>query len=339
VSSRLFCVGLSSLEITPAEREILRRDSPGGVILFRRNIESVEQVRALTQEIRSLPGRPLLCVDQEGGAVDRFREMLGPMISFGRAAQLHLSRRAGELAGEACATLGFDMDLAPVVDRRLSGAGERILAERAAAADPLLVIRAATEFLQGLHSRGVGGCVKHFPGLGRARLDTHRELPVLADDTEEATRDLAPFEATMQQAGAVMISHAAGSDGVPASLSPGRATDLLRRDLGFTGAALSDDLEMGALAGFGGLPQRCAAAARAGCDLLLVCSRIEIYAECLETVMRDVPEERRAEAASRLESYRRHLATIRETARTPDRSLAQLIADITELRETPGPRF
>lgn len=339
MSSRLFCIGLSGIEITRPEREILQRDSPGSVILFRRNIESVEQIRRLTEEIRALPGRPLLCVDQEGGAVDRFRDLLGPMISFARAAKLRLSRRAGELAGEACATLGFDVDLAPVVDRRLPGAGEKVLAERTAAADPLPVIQAATEFLQGLHSRGVGACVKHFPGLGRARLDTHLELPVLPDDEEEAMRDLAPFQATMEEAGAVMISHAAGPDGVPASLSPGRATGLLRRELGFTGAALSDDLEMGALASFGGLPQRCVAAARAGCDLLLVCSRIEVYAECIETVTREVSEERRAEAASRLESYRRHLETLREAARTPDPSPAQLIADMRELKETSGPSF
>lgn len=332
MSSRLFGVGLSGIEITHSEREILRRDSPGSVILFRRNIESAEQIRRLTGEIRGLPGRPLLCVDQEGGAVDRFRDLLGPMLSFGRAAEQGLSRRAGELAGEACATLGFDVDLAPVVDRRLPGAGERVLAERAAAADPLPVIRAATEFLEGLHSRGVGACVKHFPGLGRARLDTHRELPVLAADEEEATRDLAPFEATMEKAGAVMISHAAGPDGVPASLSPGWATGLLREKLAFTGAAFSDDLEMGALAGFGPLPERCAAAARAGCDLLFVCSRLEVYAECVETVTREVPEERRAEAASRLESYGRRLEAIREAAPTPDRSLAELIADMRELQ-------
>ena len=331
MSSRLFGVGLSGIEITRSENEILERYPCGSVILFRRNIESVEQVRRLTAQIRTLPGRPLLCVDQEGGAVDRFRDLLGPLISFGRAAQWGLSRRAGELAGEACATLGFDVDLAPGADRRLPGAGESVLAERAAAADPLVVSRAAAEFLEGLHARGVGGCVKHFPGLGRATLDTHRELPILIADEQEETRDLAPFEATMEKAGAVMISHAAGPDRVPASLSFDLATGLLRGRLGFAGAAFSDDLEMGALAGFGGLPERCAAAARAGCDLLLVCSRIEAYPACVEMVVREVPEERRAEAASRLGNYRRHLDVIRGAAAPADRPVAQLAADIREL--------
>ncbi|MGH9318174.1 MAG: glycoside hydrolase family 3 N-terminal domain-containing protein [Thermoanaerobaculia bacterium] len=336
MSSRLFGVGLSGTSITRSEREILQAYPCGAVILFRRNIESAEQTRGLTREISDLPGRPLLCVDEEGGAVDRFRDLLGPLISFGRAAERGLCRRAGELAGEACARLGFDVDLAPVVDRRLPGASETVLAERAAAGDPPAVARAAKEFLDGLHSRGVGGCVKHFPGLGRASLDTHRELPVLPADEEEMARDLAPFKATMEDAGAVMISHAAGPDAVPASLSRGQTTGLLRGTLGFTGAAFSDDLEMGALAGFGGLPQRCAAAARAGCDLLFVCSRTEAYAACVETVTREVPEQRRDEAASRLESYRRRLEGIRAAARIPDRPLAELITDIRGLGELSG---
>src|SRR5262249_45438157 len=162
------------------------------------------------------------------------------------AAERGLAREAGQLAGEACAQMGFDIDLAPVVDRLLPGASERILAERAASADPAAVARAASDFLIGLHESGVGGCVKHFPGLGRANLDTHKELPRIPADLREEQLDLAPFIATMETAGAVMISHAADPDGVPASLSREAAQGLLRERLGFTGAAFSDDLEMGA---------------------------------------------------------------------------------------------
>jgi len=129
--SRVFAVGLQGSEISAQERKILEAHPPWAVILFRRNIESVEQVIALTGDIHGLPGAPRICVDQEGGPVDRFRDLLGPAISF-RAAAAGAARRAGELAGEACARLGFDVDLAPVVDRLLPGAYERVLRDRCA---------------------------------------------------------------------------------------------------------------------------------------------------------------------------------------------------------------
>lgn len=335
--SRLFGVGVQGTALTPTEREILTKSPPWSVILFRRNIESLDQVRDLVSEIRSLPGPPRLCVDQEGGPVDRFRDLFGPSISFRQASEAGLARRAGELAGEACARLGFDVDLAPVVDRLLPGKSERVLRDRCAAENPDEIARAASEFLDGLHARGVGGCVKHFPGLGRAALDTHKDLPRIPADLREEERDLSPFAATMGEAGAVMISHAAGPDGVPASLSRATVHGLLRNRLGFAGAAFSDDLEMGALAAFGGLPGRCAAAARAGCDLLFVCSRIDLYPEAVEMVTREVSEERRVEAAVRLKRYGGHLEQTRRRARVPDRPLAELMADIRALHGQASP--
>jgi beta-N-acetylhexosaminidase len=331
--SRVFGVGLQGTEISAQERGILESHPPWAVILFRRNLESAEQVIRLTADIRGLPGTPRICVDQEGGPVDRFRDLFGSAISFRGAAAAGAARRAGELAGEACARLGFDVDLAPVVDRLLPGASERVLKDRCAPGDPADVSRAAQDFLAGLHAKGVGGCVKHFPGLGRASLDTHKELPVIPHDPDEEARDLAPFEATMAAAGAVMISHAAGEDGLPASLSRAVATGLLRGTLGFEGAAFSDDLEMGALSAVApSLPERCAAASRAGCDLLFVCSRIAEYPDCVERVRAEVPPERLAEAAARLDRYARHLDGLRAAAARPDRPLSELIADIADLK-------
>ncbi|HEY6928315.1 MAG TPA: glycoside hydrolase family 3 N-terminal domain-containing protein [Thermoanaerobaculia bacterium] len=317
--------------MTAEERRLLQRRPPWAVILFRRNIEAVDQLRDLTEDLASLPGRPLLCLDQEGGPVDRLRELFGPTISFRRAAERGLAREAGQLAGEACARMGIDIDLAPVVDRLLPGASERILAERAAAPDPETISPAASDFLDGLNEWGIGGCVKHFPGLGRADLDTHKALPRIPEDAEEEELDLAPFTATMAQAGAVMISHAAGPDGEPASLSREKAHGLLRGRLGFSGAAFSDDLEMGALASFGGLPQRCALASRAGCDLLFVCSRIGEYEECVEAVEEAVPADRRVEASDRLDGYARHLRDLRAAASRPQRPIEAFLEHVRKL--------
>ncbi len=336
MSSRLFGVGIKGPELRPEEREIFRRHPPRAVILFRRNIESVDQLLRLTGEIRRLPQRPLLCLDQEGGPVDRLRDLLGPTISFRDAARLGLSRRAGELAGEACAGFGFDVDLAPVLDRLLPGASERVLKDRCASADPIEIATAAAEFLRGLKASGVGGCIKHFPGLGRADLDTHKELPSIPQDPREEERDLAPFRATMKEAGAVMISHAAGPEGRPASLSREVGEGLLRGRLGFTGAAFSDDLEMGALSAFGDLRERCVQASAAGCDFLFICSRIELYPDCVAAVEKNVPLERRARAARRLDSYARHVEKLRATARPVERPISELIAEIRELRDRAG---
>ncbi|MDQ6891778.1 MAG: hypothetical protein M3167_03760 [Acidobacteriota bacterium] len=317
-AGRVFGVGIGGPALADEERRILERNPPWAIVLFRRNLPSAESVVRLVEELKRLPGPPVLCVDQEGGPVDRFRGILGSTASFRDVSRAGLARRAGELAGRACRHLGFDVDFAPVVDRELPGASDRVLAGRCAASDPGQVVEAALEFLLGLHAEGVGGCVKHFPGLGRADLDTHQTLPLLPDDPEEEARDLAPFAATMELAGAVMVSHAAGPEGLPASLSPLRIQHLLRRSLGFRGAVFSDDLEMGALSAFGDLPDRCVEAMRAGCDLLNVCSRIDEYADCVDAVERDVAGTRLDEAASRLADYRDRLAEFRERAPHPD---------------------
>ena len=327
----LFGVGLAGPALDPSERAILERLPPFAVILFKRNIETERQLADLCDEIRSLPGNPLLCLDQEGGRVDRLREVAGPFPSFHDAARTGNSRRAGEVAGEACARFGIRVDLAPVVDRRVAGAGETVLGNRAADDDPDAVTAAGRDFLEGLHSRGVGGCLKHFPGLGRAQFDTHLTLPQVPEDEDERARDLAPFRALHELAGAVMVSHAASTrDPRPASLNPDVATRLLRDVVGFDGATFSDDLEMGALAQFGGLPERSAAALQAGCDLLFVCSRLEEYADCVARVEADVSDERRAEAAGRLNRYANRLTVLK---RATTRSLGAIAADVSRLRE------
>ena len=336
MSSRLFAAGVSGPRLTDSERRLLSQSPPLGAILFRRNIESAEQLQALIAELRAC-GVALLFVDEEGGPVDRLRDLLAPLPSFRRAAAAGRAREAGALAGESLRTLGFDVDLAPVVDRAVPNAGAAVLGERAASGEPGEVIRAADAFLGGLHAAGVGGCLKHFPGLGRARLDTHESLPTIPPDPHQDALDLAPFDSLMEKARAVMVSHAAGPDGVPASLSYARATSQLRDVLDFDGAAFSDDLEMGALSAFGALPERAAAAARAGCDLLLVCGGLDSYAACLEAVERDVPAARRAEALERLAGYEAHVKELRRTrAALPamDAAITRIAGRIREFGES-----
>jgi beta-N-acetylhexosaminidase len=330
VTGRLFAVGLEGPRLVPREREILAADPPWGVILFRRNLEDVPTLEGLTADLRAL-GIAHLLLDQEGGPVDRLRDLVAAAPALRRLAATGAARRAGLATGAMLSRLGFDVDLAPVVDRAVEGAGSLVLGDRCAGEDPEAIVRAAGAFLEGLHARGVGGCLKHFPGLGRATLDTHAALPIVPRDPVQEVRDLEPFRRLMDQAGAVMVSHAAAPDGVPASLSAEIATRWLRGGLRFDGAAFSDDLEMGALAGFGELPERCARASAAGCDLLLVCRRIEEYPACAAAVERGFPESRRAEAAARLDGYAAQLDGLRRAAGPPRESLAEVRAEFAAL--------
>ena len=330
MSGGLFGVGLAGPVLERSEREILAAAVPRGVILFRRNIEDEARLARLIGELRELGVRHVF-VDQEGGPVDRLRDLVAPTPSLRKTAGAGTARRAGAAVGAMLARLGFDVDLAPVVDRAVADGGALVLGERSASVSPAEVAAAAGDFLDGLHSQGVAGCLKHFPGLGRAALDTHKSLPVVPPDPAEDALDLAPFQALMERARAVMVSHAAGPDGVPASLSPDVSISLLRGRLGFSGAAFSDDLEMGALEAFGDLPERCVRAASAGCDLLFVCRRIEVYTACVEAVERLVPGARRQEASARLDAYGAHVAALRRAAGTPEVTLAAIRAELRSL--------
>jgi beta-N-acetylhexosaminidase len=329
----LFLVGVESTALAPAERRLLEEFPPAGVLLFARNVESAPQVRRLGDEIGRLAPEALLFADQEGGAVDRFRAITGPSISFSRACGLGREREAGALAGELCAALSVDVDLAPVVDRAVEGAGREILGERCASEDPNRVAAAAGAFLDGLETWGVAGCLKHFPGLGRAAVDSHRELPAVPEDAEEARLDLAPFVALAPRAFAVMVSHAATSAaGLPASLDPAVVGGLLRGRVGFEGLAISDDLEMGALSAFGPPPERAARAFAAGCDLLCIGRELSALPAAARLIARGSGPARLEEAARRHARFRERLRALRRETRAIPRQIAEITAGIGRLR-------
>jgi beta-N-acetylhexosaminidase len=330
--SRFFIVGVGGAELEPEERELLWRHPPGGILLFARNIGSEEGLRSLAASIRETVSSALLMVDQEGGPVDRFRAIAGESISFARAASLGRAGQAGRLAGELCGLFGVDMDLAPVVDRAVPGAGSLVLRERCASEDPRTVARAGREFIGGLAEFGVASCLKHFPGLGRAAADTHVSLPLIEPDPGERERDLEPFARLRRRADAVMVSHAAvSSPELPATMDPAVATGLLRTELESRKAALSDDLEMGALAGWGPVSERAAAAFAAGCDLLVIGSGSAPLPEAVARLEAGAPPERVAEADARLRRLRARVRRLRDSGKPP-RPLHEIVEEARELR-------
>lgn len=273
MKSFLVC-GVAGVSLEPGERELLAALQPGGVILFARNIVTGDQVRALVGELQAMPAAPVVVVDLEGGRVNRLRPVVGelPSPAAAGAAGDAASRALGEAVGAACAWLGIGGVYAPVVDVAVPGGtvGEE---ERCFGSDPARVIQRAAAFLAGVESYGVCPCLKHYPGLGGGRVDSHLELPVLGDEVRAQRRVFSALEGPGR---AVMVAHAlapALGEGVaPASLS---RTVVSALEWWTGGPVVADDLEMGALAAFGSLPERAAAAVLAGCDQVLVCNALE----------------------------------------------------------------
>jgi beta-N-acetylhexosaminidase len=266
--------GVAGPALDDGERLVLENLQPAGLILFARNVRSAGQVAELVAALRAFPWRPYIAVDLEGGSVNRLRPILGELPSPARAAAAGAAavRALGEAIGAACAALGIGAVFAPVVD---AGRGEGFvtLEQRCLGGDPDEVVRMATAYLAGIESYGVAACLKHYPGLGSGRVDSHHELPVLDEIVSE---DRKAFIELAAPGRAVMVAHALapalGEASRPASLSETVVAPLREAECG---PIIADDLEMGALARYGSIAERATAALLAGCDQVLVCNALE----------------------------------------------------------------
>ncbi len=274
---------LQGATLSDEERDLLLRDPVGGVILFRRNFESPEQLCELTADIRAIRPQLLIAVDHEGGRVQRFRDgftRLPPMAHLGQlcqetpAAALELARDCGWLLAAELIAHGIDLSFTPVLD--LDCGISSVIGDRAFGARSEPVIALAGELMAGMHEAGMATTGKHFPGHGAVAADSHLELPIDERDYEaiEAS-DLRPF-ARFARCGldAVMPAHVIYSrcDDQPAGFSAFWLQQVLRQRLGFEGVIFSDDLAMAGARIAGSFAERAAVALEAGCDMVLVCN-------------------------------------------------------------------
>ncbi|GMU67606.1 MAG: hypothetical protein AMXMBFR36_38800 [Acidobacteriota bacterium] len=328
-------VGVEGTRLTAGERKLLARIAPFAVILLPRNLDDAGTLRTLIAEIRAASPGSLLALDAEGGRVDRLRRIVAPAPAAATLGDCDptFSRRAGRLVGASLRAFDFDLDFAPVVDLD-HGLEGNALDRRCFGSTPRGVIARAKSFLDGLESAGVAGCVKHFPGLGGAPKDTHLEAARIERDREVAIRDLVPFAALAERAGAVMVGHAIYPEldpaERPATLSPPIATELLRKGLEFHGATFSDDLEMGALAKLGTLPELAEASLQAGCDGLLFCRRLEEAPAIAKRLERATNEPRLRQATKRLNDYKMRRKALRE-GKGPTFDLGKVSKSLAEL--------
>ncbi len=335
---QILVVGFDGTEITRQVASLLTRLQPAGVILFARNIKRAEQTWRLLRECQKCVTAPLFtCVDLEGGAVDRFRDALGSAPSAAdvfASGDRALYRKHGEIIGENCRALGFNVDFAPVLDLAFE-ASRGVMGSRAVSADPGETVLYAREFLAGLRAANVFGCGKHFPGLGEGRLDSHHELPVIEKPLKKMWgEDLLPYRTLRRELPMVMISHAAypqvTRDRTPASLSKVWITDILRKKIGYRNLIVSDDLEMGGVLAAAPIREAAVEFMRAGGDLCLICHREDSIEQAYEGLIRAA--ERDSKFARRVqEAARRVLAFKKKCVKTLRQVKAPSSATIEKL--------
>ncbi|HYY94308.1 MAG TPA: glycoside hydrolase family 3 N-terminal domain-containing protein [Pyrinomonadaceae bacterium] len=328
---QLLYIGLPGTELDADARALVEYVSPGGVIIFGRNVAAPEQLRALLDGVRAmLPVEPLFGIDQEGGLVDRLRKIFTPMPAarvIRQHGDLAGARQHGRITGEVLRLLGFNMNFAPVMsimteDRDLLSNG---LYSRSYGRSPGEVLGYTMVYLRGLQGMGCLGCAKHFPGIGAGEVDTHEEMPVIHLTHDDLiAQDLAPYIELFQREDnmvrAVMVSHGgfpdidihrgiAGGRLVPASINPHIVTDLLRDELGYEGLVVTDDLEMGAIAKHCEIEEAALRAILAGEDMILVCARPDIIRRAYDALLKaaregDLPRGRIAKSLRRIAAFK-----------------------------------
>ncbi|NKJ20675.1 beta-N-acetylhexosaminidase [Dyella sp. SG609] len=278
----MLMIGLAGLELSEGERRQLVAPGVSGVLLFARNFASREQVSALIEAIREVAGEDfLVAVDQEGGPVQRFREGFTRLPALARIGAVHernpdeavrlAEEHAWVMASEMRA-IGVDFSFAPVVDL---ARGNAAIGTRAFHANPAVAAELGQAYVRGMHLGGMAAVLKHFPGHGSVAVDTHKAAAVDPRPLEQIRReDLHPFaEGIEARVEAVMMAHVVypAVDAQPAGFSTVWIQQVLRGELGFRGAVISDDISMAAAGAAGGAAARVAAHLDAGCDLVLAC--------------------------------------------------------------------
>ncbi len=296
---QLFIVGLGGTALDATERAWLRLIRPSGFILFRRNMEEPAQTTALLQsaiessaaENEHIP--TLRTVDLEGGLVDRFRDMLGPMPSAAAVAATKSRRDAklhGELIGRAVRLLGFNTTFAPVLDLALP-TSLPVMQTRVYGTDADEVSEYARPFFAGLRTEWVLGCGKHFPGLGGGNRDSHHATPRITRTWQQLwEEDIAPYRDLRPYLSLIMVAHAIysrvhESEEIPASISPFWINTILRKRMGYDGLILTDDMEMGGLLSKTSIEEAAVSALLAGADLLEVCRDPALLLRAYEAVL------------------------------------------------------
>lgn len=285
----------------PADLRLLAREFDlGGIILFARNVEAPEQVAEVARDAQALARELPLWVstDQEGGRVARLKRpftVWPPMMTLGRSGDERLAERFARALAAELRAVGISLDYTPVLDiltnTKNPVIGDRALAERAED-----VAKLGTVIIRTLQEEGIAACGKHFPGHGDTSTDSHHELPIVEHPPDRLDRvELVPFRAAIEaDVASIMTAHIlvpAIDDQRPATLSPRLIDGVLKRELGYRGLVVTDDLDMKAISARYGTPEAVVAAIAAGCDAVLLCGADQaVQAAAIEAVIHAVED-------------------------------------------------
>ena len=288
---------VKGLELTPDERDRLRHPASAGVILFERNYENPTQLSALTRSILKENKNIFITVDQEGGRVQRFRNGFSKLPSMRSWGDQYHDNPTETMDAVRCVAMQMAEELQkhhvtlsymPVLD--LDYNHNQVIGHRSFHRNPKVVTELGGAFIEGLHLKHMLAVGKHFPGHGFVTLDSHARLPIDSRDINEIeNNDLIPFCKLSKELDAIMPAHIiyTSVDNVPACCSKIWLQKILRRKLGFTGAIITDDLNMGAMRQFGSIENCVEQVLEAGCDFLLICNNQRDAAWTLEYLERD----------------------------------------------------
>ncbi len=311
-------IGIQGSAPSPELRAFVREATPGGFILFARNVEDPAQVLELNRELTSLlpvTHPPLLGVDQEGGRVQRIKVTSWPRARWvGNVDDPRRTRALAAAMTDELLAVGFNVNFAPDCDVD-SNPKNPVIGDRAYGNTPAAVIRHAVPTLEVMQDRGLIACAKHFPGHGDTEQDSHHDLPRVEKELPDLREvELRPFRAAVQAGvGMVMSSHVvfpALDEDWPATMSPPVLRGLLREELGFGGVLVSDDMEMKAVAGRYPLEQQLERATRATVDLFLFCHELDLQWQAWETLIRLMEQDRTLDRLS--EDSERRILSLRE---------------------------
>ena len=280
---QLLIVGIGGKQVSQVAKAHITKRFAGGIILFRRNIQSPQQVANLTTELQQVAVQtpnaiPLfIAIDQEGGIVTRLKKgatVFPGNLALGATRSESLAEKAGEITALELAAVGINLNFAPVMDINTNPRNP-VIGVRAYGDSPMLVSQLGTAYIRGLQANGVLATAKHFPGHGDTHVDSHKKLPTVGHDEERMNAvELAPFRAAIEARVAAMMSahilYPALDADTPATLSHRVLTGLLREQLGFEGLIITDDLEMQAIDAHYQTGNAAVMAIQAGADIVMV---------------------------------------------------------------------
>ena len=314
-AGQLILTGVPGKELDRSTAALFRKVQPGGYILFGRNIESASQLRKLIDDLRDLSAvEPIITIDQEGGRVSRLR-LIGQeppnAQELREKGDPELVRQHGSITGRLLRLFGFNLDLCPVLDISFDDEADNSLRGRCYGTSVEEVVRLGGVFNDALRQEGIASCGKHFPGYSAATVDAHHDLPVIKRSRRELdANELAVFAALASRLDSVMICHgwypSLEKKKTAASLSQTIVTDLLRRQIGFDGLIMTDDLDMGAILNEYGFEETIRRAVTAGNDLAMICHRVPMIEEA-SSYLEKLPAHELDRALTSISSFKHKL--------------------------------